>query len=162
MANKVVDVFLIYQFLKRIATPFENWDAYKLGIIDSTGHVLKKRAELKTPEEINAWGYFDIMTANLKKLLAKVPGGSSRIGTIAAAALLLKEHNQLHVLSEEELEQYFITNELTLTEEIANVVGQGNIAGAGVGAQGEPGVSKKHNPILKKMLKRKFPNYNKE
>ena len=160
MANKVVDVFLVYQFLKRLATPFENWDAYKLGIIDADGKVLKKRDDLKSTEELNAWGYFDIMVANLKKLLAKVPGGSTRIGSIAAAALLLKEHSQLHNLSEEELNEYFVKHEQALMEEIANVVGGGNIAGAGVGPQGEPGKSKKHNPILQKMLKRKFATYN--
>ena len=34
-------------------------------------------------------------TLNLKKLLAKVPGGSSRIATYAAALLLLKEQNNV-------------------------------------------------------------------
>ena len=30
----VVDLFLVYQFVRRLATPFEKWEAYKEGIID--------------------------------------------------------------------------------------------------------------------------------
>ena len=43
MATGVVDIFMVYQFLKRLATPFEKWDAYKLGIIDKEGNILKKK-----------------------------------------------------------------------------------------------------------------------
>ena len=25
----VIDIYLVYQFLRRLATPFEKWDAYK-------------------------------------------------------------------------------------------------------------------------------------
>lgn len=88
----VVDLFMVYQFLKRLTTPFEKWEAYKLGIIDKDGNTIKKRRELGTSEERKAWGYFDIMAANLKKLLEKLPGGSTKIATFAAALLLLKEH----------------------------------------------------------------------
>ena len=59
MASKVMDLFLIYQFLKRLSTPFKDWDAYKHGIIDADGKVLRKSSTLKTPEEKNSWGYFD-------------------------------------------------------------------------------------------------------
>ena len=73
MANKAVDLFLVYQFIKRLATPFEKWDAYNLGIIDRQGKVLKPASTLKTQEELNAWGYFDRMVANLKKLGVTIP-----------------------------------------------------------------------------------------
>jgi hypothetical protein len=147
MANKAVDLFLVYQFLKRLATPFEQWQAYKLGIIDRSGKVLKPSSTLKTQEEKNAWGYFDRMVANLKKLLAKVPGGSSRLASYAAALLLLKEQDNLDSLTDEQMTQL-------LESEIANVVGQGYIAGVGVGDQGEPpGIPKVK---MSKMLKRKM------
>ena len=42
--NPMMDMFLTYQFLKRINVPFEKWDAYKLGIIDKNGKVLKKKS----------------------------------------------------------------------------------------------------------------------
>lgn len=144
MANKAVDLFLVYQFIKRLATPFEQWDAYKQGIIDRQGKVLKPSATLKTSEEKAAWGYFDRLVANLKKLLAKVPGGSTRMATYAAALLLLKENDNLKDLSDEQLTEL-------LENEIANVAGDGRIAGIGVGPQGEPpGKSKIKMPILKR------------
>jgi len=141
---KAVDLFLVYQFIKRLATPFEQWQAYKLGIIDKSGKVLKPSNTLSTSEEKNAWGYFDRMVANLKKLLAKVPGGSSRLASYAAALLLLKEQSNLENLTDEQMTEL-------LENEIANVAGNGNIAGIGVGPQGEPpGKSKLKAPVLKR------------
>ena len=40
MAKGVVDLAAIYMFLKRLVTPFEQWDAYKTGLIDKDGKVL--------------------------------------------------------------------------------------------------------------------------
>ena len=36
----VIDIYLVYQFLRRLATPFEKWDAYKTGVIDKEGKIL--------------------------------------------------------------------------------------------------------------------------
>lgn len=145
MANKAVDLFLVYQFLKRLATPFEQWDAFKLGIIDRQGKVLKPSDKLETEKEKAAWGYFDRLVANLKKLLARVPGGSTRMASYAAALLLLKENKNLETMSDEQM--------IGLLEDgIANVAGDGKIAGIGVGPQGEPpGIPKvKLTPTLKR------------
>jgi hypothetical protein len=152
MSNPVVDAYLTYQFIKRIVTPFEKWDAYRLGIIDKTGKVLRKSSELKTTQEKNAWGYFDRLTCNLKKLLAKVPGGSTMLGSAVATALLLKENDYGH-LTDEQLTVVLFT---ALKEDgIANVVGGGQIAGLGVGSQGEPPKGKTSLKNLKKILRRK-------
>lgn len=144
MANKAVDLFLVYQFIKRLSTPFNQWEAYKLGIIDKQGKVLIPSSE-QTPEQQKAWGYFDRMVANLKKLLAKVPGGSTRIASYAAALLLLREQDSLNKLSDDEMTAL-------LEDGIANAVGDGKIAGVGVGPQGEPpGIPKvKLTPMLKR------------
>ena len=89
----VVDLFLVYQFIRRLATPFEKWPAYELGIIDKEGNILKKRKELNLSSERKAFGVFDLMILNIKKLLAKLPGGSSRIASYAAALYLIREWN---------------------------------------------------------------------
>ncbi len=89
----MIDLFLVYQFIRRLATPFKDWEAFKLGIIDENGNVLKKRKDLLTVRERQAFGVFDVMVLNLKKLLAKVPGGSSRLASYAAALYLLREWN---------------------------------------------------------------------
>ncbi len=163
----IVDLFLVYQFIKRLSTPFKDWDAYKLGIIDETGKQLIKRKDFTKRDQKNAFGIFDIMITKLKRLLEKVPGGKTRIGSYAAALYLIKEQSEIEKqdiqliedLSESSLEEklnQYIEYVQRSNEDIdqlfekafeedapANVVGGGNVAGLGVGAQGEPGITPK-------------------
>ena len=88
----VVDLFLVYQFIRRLATPFNKWKAYELGVIDDKGEVLVKKKDRDSAQR-KAWGIFDRMIANLKKLLAKVPGGGSKLASYAAALYLIREWN---------------------------------------------------------------------
>lgn len=88
MPSQVVDLYIVYQFIKRLATPFDETEAYRLGLIDEKGKRLKKAS---TSDEKNAMTYFDRMIFNMKRLLAKVPGGQTKIASYAAALLLLRE-----------------------------------------------------------------------
>jgi len=89
----VVDLFLVYSFIRKLVTPFNKWEAFKLGIIDDDGKVLIKRKDFTKANQKKAFGIFDVMLLNLKKLLAKVPGGQSRLASYAAALWLIKEWN---------------------------------------------------------------------
>lgn len=89
----VVDLYLVYSFIRRLVTPFDKWEAYKLGIIDEKGNILKKRKDFTRGAERLAFGLFDILILKLKKLMAKVPGGSTRLASYAAALWLIKEWN---------------------------------------------------------------------
>ena len=91
----IVDLFLVYQFIKRLSTPFKEWDAYKLGIIDEKGVQLIKRKDFTKRDQKDAFGIFDIMIMKLKRLLEKIPGGKSRIGSYAAALYLIKEQQSI-------------------------------------------------------------------
>ena len=91
MASPAVDPYIVYQFIKRLSTPFDETEAFRLGLIDDKGKRLKKAS---TKEEKNAMTYFDRMIFNMKRLLAKVPGGNTRMGSYAAALLLLKEEKE--------------------------------------------------------------------
>lgn len=95
----MIDLFLVYSFIRRLATPFKEWEAFKLGIIDENGNILKKRKDLLTVKERQAFGVFDVMVLNLKKLLAKVPGGSTRLASYAAALYLIREWNHFSASS---------------------------------------------------------------
>jgi len=75
LSEATFDLFLIYQFIKRLVTPFNETDAFKAGIIDADGKLLKKP---DTPKEKDAYGLYDRLVINLKRLLAKVPGGKSK------------------------------------------------------------------------------------
>lgn len=145
MAKGVIDIALIYSFLKRLVTPFENWDAYKVGLIDKDGKIIVPKNE-RTREQVNSWGYFDRLVANLKKLLAKIPGGKTRIATFAAALLLLKEQNidadDVEYL-EETLIQYIEETTMLMEEAPTVSAGSGKVAGIGIGPDGEPGIKKK-------------------
>jgi hypothetical protein len=87
----VVDLFLVYSFIRKLVTPFDQWEAYKLGIIDEKGNILIKRKDFLKKSQRDAFGIFDLMILNIKKLLAKVPGGQTRLASYAAALFLIKE-----------------------------------------------------------------------
>jgi hypothetical protein len=91
--GSVGNVYFVYQFIKKLITPFNKTSAFKLGVIDKKGNVLKKRANLETHDERNSYTLSDSLVWNLKKLLAKVPGGSTKLATYAAALFLLLKEN---------------------------------------------------------------------
>ena len=56
----VVDIFMVYQFLKRLATPFNKWDAFKEGVIDDKGNILIKKNK-RTQKQKNKFQIFNVM-----------------------------------------------------------------------------------------------------
>ena len=145
----IVDAVLTYQFIKKLITPFNQMPAYALHLIDENGNFLKSRNNY-TSQEKKALGLFDIMVINLKKLIAKVPFGKTRIATLAAAMLLLrstplKEDVMTDTLFSLEEDFNKTLEELELMEDMGAVNNVGGIAGSGdtrlAADQIEPGVS---------------------
>lgn len=97
-----VDTYVLYSLIRRLSTPFTEWKAYKLGVIDDKGNIMVKPSD-RTSEQKGALTYFDIFAMNLRKMMAKVPGGNSKLTTYAAALWLIKEDNyiMLNSLNEE-------------------------------------------------------------
>jgi hypothetical protein len=150
--SRALDIFMTYQFLKRLLLPFDQWPAYRAGVIDADGKVLKKRNTLSGPER-GAWGLFDIVVANMKKIMMKVPGGGSRIASAMAAAYLLKEMNEITEENVDEKTGFFA---VMLQEELAaNNAGDGKVAGIGVGPQGEPGRKAKSIKVIRRIMRAK-------
>lgn len=89
--SRSADLFYTYKFLRLLVTPWEETDAYKLGIIDENGKVLIRPSQFKTSEQKDAYTVFNRLVFNIKRLLQKVPGGQSRIASYAAALFLIKE-----------------------------------------------------------------------
>jgi len=93
LAGKALDIYIAYKFIQLLVVPFDQTDAYKLGIIDDEGKILRKRKELNTDEEKKAYpSIFYTLVWKIKKLLEKLPFGKSKLASIAAAAYFLKEH----------------------------------------------------------------------
>ena len=55
----VVDLFLVYSFIRKLVTPFEKWDAYEEGIIDEKGNILISRKDYSNNSQKKAFGIFD-------------------------------------------------------------------------------------------------------
>ena len=92
LISRTGDLFYAFRFLKLLVTPFEKTPAFELGIIDKDGKVLKKAAERNSPDEKSAYTVFHRLVFNIKRLLAKVPGGKSVVARYGAALFLIKEH----------------------------------------------------------------------
>lgn len=93
LAGKALDIYIAYKFIQLLVVPFDQTDAYKLGIIDEKGKILKKRSQLSSEEEKKAYpSIFYTLVWKIKKLLEKLPLGKSKLASIAAAAYFLKEH----------------------------------------------------------------------
>ena len=96
--KSAADLVYTIRFLKLLVTPFEETPAFKAGIIDKEG---KKRKDFNTDKIDDRENYRDHYTAfhrlvyNLKKIMAKAPGGQSVVARYGAALALIKEHGEL-------------------------------------------------------------------
>jgi hypothetical protein len=134
----VVDAYLVYSFIRRLVTPFEKYPAFKANLIDKDGNFLKSR-DRYTPDERKALPLFDIMIINLKRLIAKLPLGKTRLATIAAALLLLRSKPTVKKVQEDYTDELFTLEEdlirtmaeveVVMEDGIVNSVGAGGIAG---------------------------------
>ena len=124
MPKGIIDIALLYSFLKRLVTPFSEWEAFKQGVIDDEGSILIP-IDKRSPVQRDSYGYYDRVVANLKKLIGKVPGGKTRLASFASALLLMREENvtsdpeELRVL----LVYYMDQVHNFIPEEVINTVG---------------------------------------
>ena len=103
-----LNLYFIYKFLRILTTPWENTDAFKLGIIDEKGGILKKKRSLKGTEEKEAYTMMHRLVWKLKRLMEKVPFGKSRLASYAAALWLIKEEKSFYG-NDEELQESFLS-----------------------------------------------------
>ena len=94
MASRAIDLLITYRIVKLLVKPFDKQEAFKYGIIDKDGNVLKKSKTLKTEKERKAYTILHRFVFNLKRILKRV-GLGSRLGSFAVAlALLIKENKE--------------------------------------------------------------------
>jgi len=91
LLSRAGDLVYTFRFLRLLTTKFEDTTAYELGIIDDKGNRIKTKS-ITTSEEKSAYTPFNRLVFNIKKLMAKVPGGGSSIASYAAALYLIKEN----------------------------------------------------------------------
>ena len=105
--GQAIDLFVAYRFLRILTTPWEDQEAFKLGIIDKDGKLLRKRNTLKTQEEKKSFTLLHRLIFNLKRILHKIPGVRTKLGTYATALFLLKQHFAGQVEDEDTIEKAF-------------------------------------------------------
>jgi hypothetical protein len=93
--GQIIDTMIVYQILRKLVTPFIQMPAYHMGIIDERGDFLKKVATLTTAEKETVTT-LDVLVINLKRILGKLPGGASRLASLAAALYLIRAHGKVN------------------------------------------------------------------
>ena len=118
MASKLIDNLIAIRLLYMLITPFKDTEAYKLGIIDAEGVVLRKLSTLNKQEEKDNYNYLTRFVFNVKRILAKLPGGDSKLKNLTAAYFLVKESYEKKLISIKERDLiYIIEKDITLVEE---------------------------------------------
>jgi hypothetical protein len=98
LLKSAADLVYTIRFLKLLVTKFEDTDAFKKGIIDKDG---KKNKDFNTNSMDDREAYrshytpFHRLVFNIKRIMAKVPGGQSAVARYGAALALIKEHGEL-------------------------------------------------------------------
>lgn len=139
--SQVIDNLIAYRVLSMLVKPFDQTDAYKLGIIDANGEVLIKSSELKTSQQKAAYNHLTRLVFNLKRMLNKLPGGKSKLKNMVAAFSLIKEaYERKMPVNEDRLyevlaildkgvilaeEQLIVEDFMLIEDAIANVTGAG-------------------------------------
>ena len=90
--GRFIDSVIALRILRLLTTPFDQTDAYQMGIIDAKGKELKRMNTLNTVEERDAYTILHRMIFRIKKIIEKVPVENKRLVSFAAALSLIKEH----------------------------------------------------------------------
>ena len=117
LASRAGDVYYSFRFVKMLTTPFNETEAYDLGIIDEKGKRTNK--PVSSGEEKTAYTVFHRLVFNIKKLLERLPGGKNKISSYAAAFFLLKEQFDL---SDKTIEKLLAKMDLDSTDFMAEDV----------------------------------------
>ncbi len=92
--ESAVDLFITYKFIRLLVTKWSDTEAFDEGIIDNKGKLLIKVKD-QTNAQKKVYTVFHRLVFNIKRILERIPFGSSRIKSYAAALYLLKEDTNM-------------------------------------------------------------------
>lgn len=152
--SRILDNLVAYRVLSMLVQPFDKSDAFKHGIIDAKGNVLKSTKDLVSSEEKDSYDYLHRLVFNLKRLLNKLPGGDTYTKNLVAAYFLIKESYETYHTTEVEdrfndLIEHLDENDLLLVEETIMVQRFLEDAGAIANCTGS-GIANTELPLIKK------------
>jgi len=132
MASRGVDLLITYRIMKLLVTPFDKQEAFKYGIIDKQGKVLRPWRTISKTAEKQSYTLLHRFVFNLKRILQKA-GLGGRLGTFAVALATLirenKEFEQHQKLIESTIVKYLKEQKLyeELLQEEGHIVGNKQI-----------------------------------
>jgi hypothetical protein len=88
--SQLVDNLIAFRILTMLVTPFDQTKSYEMGIIDKSGNPLKKIKDMTWTEKDN-YTMLHRLVFRIKKIMEKIPGVNTKIGTLATAYFLVKE-----------------------------------------------------------------------
>ena len=92
--SRAVDLLITYRIMKILVTPFDKQEAFKYGIIDKKGKVLRKWSTINKTQEKRSYTILHRFIFNLKRILQKA-GLGGKLGTFAVAlATLIRENKE--------------------------------------------------------------------
>ena len=92
--KSAADTVYAFRFIRMMVMDWKSWDAYKEGVIDENGK-RDRNVKIDTDDKKSAYTPFVRLVANIKRLVAKLPGGGSKLGSFASALYLVKEKANL-------------------------------------------------------------------
>jgi hypothetical protein len=92
LLSRTGDTFYAFRFLRLLTTPWEKTGAFKAGILDDKGNVIRKP---ETAADKDKYNLFHRLVYNIKRTLNKIPFGKTTIASYLTALYLLKEHTGL-------------------------------------------------------------------
>lgn len=90
IVKRAADLAYTFRMIRMMVMDWKDWDAYKLGIIGEDGK-RNKNVKLDDDEKKSAYTPFIRLCANIKRLVNKIPGGGTKLGSFASALFLIKE-----------------------------------------------------------------------
>ena len=132
MASRAIDLLITYRIMKLLVTPFDKQEAFKYGIIDKQGKVLRPWRTISKTAEKQSYTMLHRFIFNLKRILQKA-GLGGRLGTFAVALATLirenKEFEQHQKLIESVVVKYLKEQKLyeELLQEEGHIVGNKQI-----------------------------------
>lgn len=171
--SRFVDTLITYRILRLLTTPFDQQDAFRLGIIDKHGNRLKKENQLNSTEEQEAYTLLHRMVFRLKRIIEKIPLENKQFLSFATAVALVREGveyeedilEELFYMTQEredvkELAEELETSKLMTFSQFVEEMGVGGGAVAGIGIE-NPGIPNQKEPGVSKKAQKKWRKKNK-
>lgn len=116
VTSKAVSAYVAYQFIKLLTTPFEEWKAFEMGLIDSSGKKIRRATSELEKQEFVSWKN---IVRKLKMILNQMPANATtqRLASFATALWLLREEtNNPEIINN--ITKAFKINQITETYQI--------------------------------------------